>query len=109
MQTRLDGLDALIGGIRTGLGAQLAAYLQAVGIGQHQIQDEQLRQRRLLQARQAAGGVGAVRQLHGVVLQVLRHHVGQALVVVDHQNPRAHGCDLVCIALAVLEAGVKLR
>jgi len=68
-----------------------AADLQAVRVGQHQVEDHQVR-RALLQHLESTRTVGGVRESETRLREVFTHHLRQAGVVFDHQElGRAHG------------------
>jgi hypothetical protein len=78
--------------------ADAAAHLQAVHVGQHEVQDHEVGQGpgvRSLQLRQAALAIRAVRDLQARLAQVLAHHLREAGVVFDHQQLGAHGGSVV--------------
>ena len=74
--------------------ARMRRHLQPIHVGQHQVQNDQIRHA-LAQALQSwrrrqpcsRSGPGA---------QVLRHHLGQSGVVFNHQNMCAHGDSVGC-------------
>ena len=68
-----------------GQGADALAHLQAVHVGQHQVQDHQLNAR-CLQAFQATACIGRVGHGKTVLPQIVRHHARQAHIVFDHQE-----------------------
>ena len=78
---------------RTRQRADAPTHLQAVDVGQHQVQNHQLH-RLVLQRGQATEPVACVR--HGVarLAQVFAHHGGQTRVVFDHQQSLVHACSL---------------
>ena len=70
---------------RAGVGAQLAREVEAVAVGQHEVEHQRVV--RLLAQPVAAGGdrAGGVDRIAGTA-QVLAHHGGEARVVVDQQQ-----------------------
>ena len=77
-------------------GSNATADFQPVHIGQHQVQDDQIRRLGAaaicgLQLVQATLSVGLVGHFESVVAQVVAHHLGEADIVLDHQKlVRAH-------------------
>ena len=68
-------------------GADAATDFEPIQIGQHQVQNHQIRHKaagRVLQHGQAAGAIGHVGHLQARLPQILAHHIGQALIVFDH-------------------------
>jgi hypothetical protein len=74
-------------GQRVVAGADAPAHLQAIGIGQHQVEDQQLRAAGVEPA-QSALRVGRRFDFDAVVGQVVADHRRETDVVVDHQQPR---------------------
>lgn len=63
----------------------MAADLQAIDAGQHQVEDQRV-PTALLQQAQAFAAVGAVHHLEVFVAQVQADQVGNVGVVLDHQD-----------------------
>ena len=75
---------------RARLAAQLAAEVEAVAVGQHQVEDQRVEARRgeaAARLREAAGRL----DLEAGAAEVLDQHRGQAGVVVDKKQARGHG------------------
>jgi hypothetical protein len=75
-------------------GADAAADVQPVHVGQHQVEDDQVG-RLFLQTGQAAQAVGGVGKGKARLDQVFTDHPGQAAVVFDHQQAGAHGRSVI--------------
>ncbi|GAO25994.1 hypothetical protein ALISP_5814 [Alicycliphilus sp. B1] len=88
--------------------AYAPAHLQAVHVGQHQVQDHQVGQLAALQLRQAARAIGHVRHLQPGLAEVFAHHLREAVVVFDHQQLRVHGWHLGIALSCCVEVLVKL-
>ena len=89
---------------RTGQGTDAAAHLQAIHVGQHQVEDDQGWHSLGMgggtglfacatQGGQPLGGIG--RMAHGIARlpQILRHHARQAHIVFNHQQGWGHGVE----------------
>ena len=73
-----------------GFAAQLATQVQAVAIGQHQVEHERVevfRREAFTTGRQRAGGL----DLEARVAKIVAHHGRQAGIVIDQQQASAHG------------------
>jgi hypothetical protein len=74
--------------------ADAAAHVQAVHVGQHQVEDDQIG-RIGLHAFQSAEAVSGVRKGKSRLDQVFADHPGQAAIVFDHQQAGTHGRSVI--------------